>query len=361
MSDELKKEMPLQRASASNEDAVTFGEGVGLLDRKNHTTNVLLPNEQKVTTTAPPNLPWLIPGLGISHLRPFLDSRDRARLAVVSLDNLDWVREVERELTPGEWYPQRIVRLPGVHHNRNKYREQGARFFQVCPGHGLVASEDHFRQGRSFPILSPDGSRFLKLRGIIGGNEQYPGHFPEVIFIRILYAAIRAPLSVLGCCGIVGGCVYGAYLDHKSRITAEKRDAKRLSHQKKSESPAPFTNFRNKEGIEWADACNPCGTEPEIGINDSMGSFIQPFGLTNEQIATDDISCITAQGECNKNLFNCDLFPRLFIWIGMGTVCSPCAVSSCIGFICGCGHGAVKDCQVAEEPLSLAPQAQRMI
>ena len=179
----------------------------------------------------------------------------------------------------------------------------------------------------------------------------------------MICVGLRSPLIILGCCGILAGCIYGTYLDHSSRVAAKKSEVKINPHRLRSMSPAPFTNFRKKKAIEWADACNPCGSEPDVGIHTSFGSLIQPPKVTEKERYSNYAWMITERGNCNTEIFPrnfCDFFICCSSLICKMTVFSPCMICSCIGCICGSIYGAGKDCQATEEYLADAPQAQQM-
>lgn len=301
-------------------------------------------------------------------LMPFLTVADRNAIACTSSTSLAFISELEQQEKQKyeSKFNRPVIKAPSnPHYFRNKYRLKGGRFFEPCGKRsGLIATEEDLGPPSrhltlNCPILSPDGDRFLNLRGMMG---QYSGLTGQLL-IKIGFCVFTSPALLLACCGIMAGDCYGRSLDAQASkkfkiFTAEKGSASSIN--------SSSTSIAKQTAVQWADDCNPCGSQ---SIHTSDCSCIAPPSpATND--CHSDLIFISDKGECQpfshcNSLLRLDsilCFPVLTLYC---IVASPCISMSCLGLCCGYIYGlrAQKHQQARESSLEtdLPPSSQRMI
>lgn len=299
----------------------------------------------------------------LQHLAPFFDVADRSRLARTSVTLLNFVKEAEwdeKNKKKGEFKRKMIGISP--HAMRNRFRLLFGHVSNILPG-GLIAPENHTGRTLACPILTAQGDRFFKLQGMMGRDV----NFFSLIY-RSIYALTRMPCSLFQCGCIVIGGVWGSYLDYRLR------EKVKLPAWKESPVTAIFENSRIKTAVKWADAWNPCGSEPEF---DAGCSFIEP-PLPAKSVECAG-TCISSEGEFMPGLSCNDLFGDFSSCCATAVMCilgimvcymgspfwvcqMPCRISSCLGFICGyCCHNPLASFQADTRAESDQPGQQMMI
>lgn len=319
--------------------------------------------------------------LDLYTLAPFLGVKERSVLARTSKDSLGFILRLEQQEKnkKKEEFKREMIKAPiSPHYFRNKYRIKVGRFFEPFGERtGLIASAGDMNPELSnkhtfnCPILSPDGDRFLNLRGMMGNYPQQ-----DLIFcmIKSYLCCCSSPLLILECCGIGAGDCYGRYLDYQSY---EK--LKNLLPPTPKAFPgamnSPSPSLAKQTAVQWADDCNPCGSQ---SIHPSDCSIIAPpapaksdFGLI---LISDTGKCQLPQVQQSESEWhwsdfnNCGKFlivaccPYITcIYLTAITLISPCLISSCVGYCCGYVRGSIKEGQQPQASLLPQPPTQRMV
>lgn len=288
-------------------------------------------------------------------LAPFLNVADRSRLARTSLRLLNFVTKVEQQekKRKGDEFKRKMIAAPMMpHKNRDQYRLRWGQFFSAG---GLIARTDYDQADCDFPILSKNGKEFLNLRGICRPTMQANDHDTEccpVLFsCRLVFSAIKMPISILQFTAIMAGCVYGSYKDYQWRKKIHYPPLiSPSSNNRRRNASIQKIGTRMHTALKWADDCNPCGSQAS---HPASFSLIEPPIYEGWSEWGPEFTCITAKGEClhtENSIYNCSSEASLVFWyfcvpIYMAAVAAPCILSSCVGLICGYTYETLNECR----------------